>query len=244
MKVQRGRRGEQEKGECWEVLETAERGVRESKRDSVGWETFLSLCVSLFLFCVAWLCRARLPACLPAWHVYSPGGTVDLPERHQSQRTTTGDEAAHIAQPPAAPNQEARKKREKQLWSALSFSPLSSISTTLPPSFRPRLCSLYRETFSLSFHQQLVGLPFMKLLPTWCHRASCHCSNGASRSRRVHSTRKHTHNSDTLYSTCNMMHNKQITSPPEGRILFYFFYSTFKVNIREIHPISCHVIKK
>lgn len=64
MKVQRGRRGEQEKGECWEVLETAERGVRESKQDSVGWETFLSLSVCLS-FCFAWPGCAGL-ACLPA----------------------------------------------------------------------------------------------------------------------------------------------------------------------------------
>lgn len=80
MKVQRGRRGEQEKGECWEVLETAERGVRESKRDSVGWETFLSLSVCLS-FCFAWPgCAglACLPACLPGMYTAQGGQWISL----------------------------------------------------------------------------------------------------------------------------------------------------------------------
>lgn len=112
---EREERGARKGGVLRSIRDSRERSQREQARLCRMRNFSLSLCVSLFLFCVAWLCRARLPACLPAWHVYSPGGTVDLPERHQSQRATTGDEAAHIAQPPAAPNQEARKKREKQL---------------------------------------------------------------------------------------------------------------------------------
>lgn len=110
---EREERGARKGGVLRSIRDSRERSQREQARLCRMRNFSLSLCVSLSV--LRGLVVQGSPACLPAWHVYSPGGTVDLPERHQSQRTTTGDEAAHIAQPPAAPNQEARKKREKQL---------------------------------------------------------------------------------------------------------------------------------
>lgn len=81
------------------------------------------------LFCVAWLCR--LLVCLPGM-CSAQGGTVNLPQRHQSQNATTGDEAARIAQPPAAPNQELRKASKTALICPLFLSfPFFSVSMTL-----------------------------------------------------------------------------------------------------------------
>lgn len=89
MKVQRG---EQEKGRTEEtdkLLETADKKTGRQKKAGEHVRERARCCrmrsFSLSLFCVACLCRL-----LAGWHVYSPGGTVNLPERHQSQKATTG----------------------------------------------------------------------------------------------------------------------------------------------------------
>lgn len=131
MKVQEReeRRGEQGKGRTEEkdkLLETAE---KKEEEDSGAYERASEILKDQKLSPLSLLRGlvvqpACLPACLTCRLLYrAQGGTVNLPERHQSQRATTGDEAARIAQPPAAPNQELQKARKTALICPLSLSP-------------------------------------------------------------------------------------------------------------------------
>lgn len=203
----------------------------ESKQDTVGWETFFSLSLS----CVAWWCR--LPA-LPAGMYTAQGGQWIPLNDTKARKLRLGDEAACIAQPPAAPNQELQKARKTALICPLflSLSP-SLLFLWFSLSFRLFSSSLCREPL-LSLHLA----PLLELCTTWYYHISSHCSNDVSCSRRINLTH-HTHTfAVTLYLKCDMMHNKQIKTPPSGWF-FFFFYSIFKVNIKKLHPILCHVIK-
>lgn len=148
MKVQeRALRGQQEKRsiEEWDkLLETAKKEINkkgwrlrsmwESKCDTVGSETFPSL------VCVAWLCS------LPGMYSIQPrGGQWISLNDTKARELRLGMKP--LAQPPAARNQE-QQRRKKQLWSALSFSPLS-VFLRLFSVLTPFPCTLHHKALSL-----------------------------------------------------------------------------------------------
>lgn len=75
---EREERGARKGGVLRSIRDSRERSQREQARLCRMRNFSLSLCVSLFLFCVAWLCRARLPACLPGMYTAQGGQWISL----------------------------------------------------------------------------------------------------------------------------------------------------------------------
>lgn len=142
--------------------------------DTVGSETFPSL------VCMAWLCS------LPGIYPIQPRGGQWI-----SLNDTKARELRLGMKPLASHNLlllgiKSSKGGEKQLWSALFFSPLS-LFLGLFSVLTPFSCTLHHKA-RLSFHQLLVEpflwnmiLPHKLSLYEWCESLSTHKFRAANR---------------------------------------------------------------
>lgn len=139
----------------------------ESKCDTVGSETFPSLVY------VAWLCS------LPGMYSMQPRGGQWISLNDTKARELRLGIKSLASHKLLLLGIKSSKEREKQLWSAFSFSPLF-LFLRLFSVLTPFSCALHHKA-RLSFHQLLVEpslwnmiLPHKLSLYGWCESLSTH----------------------------------------------------------------------
>lgn len=110
------------------------------------------------------------------WHVYSPGETVSLPERHQSQSATERWRMKLLA---SYSLPLLRIKRRKKVRKTALICPVFL-------SFSPPLCPSASFMLPLSWTFSLCV--FIKHHWLWCYRIRSHCSNDVLFSPHIFNT--------------------------------------------------------